>query len=64
MFFETSHHIWMFRVCHSYLSANKSLDLGPSDCSIIYSLNTSQAEETINHVNTHTNQWIKVGIRS
>ena len=50
----------MFRVCYSYLSANNSLGLEPSDCSIIYSLNTSQAKETINYVNTQTNQWIKV----
>ena len=50
----------MFRVCYAYLSANNSLDLEPSDCSIIYTLNTSQAVETINHVNTETNQWIKV----
>ena len=51
----------MFRVCQAYLSSNVST-LNPNDCAIIYTLNTTEATETINYVNSQTNQWIKVSI--
>ena len=50
----------MSRICYSYLSANNSLGLEPAECSLLYRLNSSQAGEIINHVNTQTNRWIKV----
>ena len=48
-------------MCISYLSSNPGLSLNASSCSNLFSINSSEAQEAINVINTNTNHWIKVG---
>ena len=53
--------IFHLRVCTSYLSSHPGITLNASSCSNIFSINSSEAQEAINVINTNTNHWIKVG---
>jgi len=48
------------RVCTTHLSSNSSSSLNASQCSTIYSLNSSDAKAAIKIINTETNHWIKI----
>jgi len=48
------------KVCLSYLSSTPGISLNASSCSIIFSINSSEARDAINVINTDTNHWIKL----
>jgi len=48
------------KVCSVYLSSHVSPTLNASSCSIIYSINSSEARKAIEFINKETNHWIKI----
>jgi len=48
------------RVCTTHLSSNSSSTLNASMCSTIYTMNSTEAKNAINVINTETNHWIKI----
>ena len=47
-------------MCSVYLSSHVSPTLNASSCSIIYSINSSEARKAIEFINKETNHWIKI----
>ena len=50
------------RVCTKYLSSLDSKTLNSSSCSIIFTIDSSEAREAIDFINMETNHWIQVGV--
>ena len=48
------------RVCTTYLRDLNSSTLPTNSCSTIFTMDTEEAMEAVNHINTETNGWIKI----
>merc|ERR1711971_115054 len=50
----------MDRVCTTYLKDLNSLTLPTNSCSSIFTMDTKEARDAVNHINTETNAWIQI----
>ena len=48
------------RVCTTYLKDLNSLTLPTNSCSSIFTMDTKEARDAVNHINTETNAWIQI----
>jgi len=60
LLYSVFHPTVMDRVCTTYLRDLNSLTLPTNSCSIIFTMDTKEAREAVNHINKETNAWIQI----